>query len=536
MKQATLHLELLDDVVLSARSASFGGHETLDYIPGATLLGWAASQLYAALNSEGLAFEAFHSGRLRFGNALPLDDHGAMALPVPRCWSIPKDQSPVDARWEHSARKRLDGVINNALVLERDPRDRTLRDGFVVPTTGEWLKPSRTLRMRTAINPDTGRAATGQLFGYESLKAGQRFRALLSADDNLDQTLFDRVRDRFDQATLRLGRSRSAQYGRARCRVGNAPDPIASTSTDTGKLILWLISDLAALDSHGQPTLTPDLSDLAPDLPHAPLAPSKCFVTTRRYSPYNGFRRAHDLERQVIEQGSVLSFDLEHPLTPAQRQLLESGLGAYREAGLGAVMVNPALLTDNSLTWPTEIRPTTTTNHPAPKHELVNWLQNQYRQATNTTMPTPAEDRETLAALYQAACRIAGAPDEVCVGPGPSQWGNLTQAATALRDQPKQLMDRLFAERNGICRNKSGATWEVKTQLKHPEADSDGPPTDELGRTSFAQWLEYELQRGELDPVTRIHSLARAAKTVMSDDHRKRDHSREKAETKENRA
>ena len=43
MHRAALVLTLESDLVLSARAATLGGHAGLDYIPGAALLGWAAS-------------------------------------------------------------------------------------------------------------------------------------------------------------------------------------------------------------------------------------------------------------------------------------------------------------------------------------------------------------------------------------------------------------------------------------------------------------------------------------------------------------
>ena len=52
MKQRSLNIELIDDCVFSAHAATQGGHESLDRIPGATLLGVAASRLYAQLSRQ----------------------------------------------------------------------------------------------------------------------------------------------------------------------------------------------------------------------------------------------------------------------------------------------------------------------------------------------------------------------------------------------------------------------------------------------------------------------------------------------------
>ncbi|HAI70275.1 MAG TPA: hypothetical protein DCM38_12675, partial [Gammaproteobacteria bacterium] len=69
------------------------------------------------------------------------------------------------------------------------------------------------LRMKTAINPNTGTAKDEQLFGYTSLPMGQQFIFNLEADDEIGQSLFDQVIEILQHKDLKLGRSRSAEYG-----------------------------------------------------------------------------------------------------------------------------------------------------------------------------------------------------------------------------------------------------------------------------------------------------------------------------------
>ena len=80
MKSATLLLHLADRAVFSKRGATEGEQTTLDYIPGATLLGWAARN-YSDFDD---AFKLFHSGSVRFSNALPLAGDGTVAYPTPQ--------------------------------------------------------------------------------------------------------------------------------------------------------------------------------------------------------------------------------------------------------------------------------------------------------------------------------------------------------------------------------------------------------------------------------------------------------------------
>jgi len=91
MKRYQLILELHEDVVFSARSATLGGHRSLDYIPGAALYGVSASKLYDSLGRY--AFTVFHSGKVRFGNGYPLAPNGEVGFPVPFSWYSVKGET-----------------------------------------------------------------------------------------------------------------------------------------------------------------------------------------------------------------------------------------------------------------------------------------------------------------------------------------------------------------------------------------------------------------------------------------------------------
>lgn len=80
---------------------------------------------------------------------------------------------------------------------------------------GLRVRPQRELRLKTAIDPQQGRAEEGRLFGYDALLRGQTFQARLDADYDVNPDLFRRVTDALSGERL-LGRSRSAEYGRAR--------------------------------------------------------------------------------------------------------------------------------------------------------------------------------------------------------------------------------------------------------------------------------------------------------------------------------
>ena len=75
MKKKYFEVELLSDVVITERSATEGGHRSLDYLPGSVFLGVAAKRMYDDLSKDE-SYSLFHSGKMRFGNAYPVVEHG----------------------------------------------------------------------------------------------------------------------------------------------------------------------------------------------------------------------------------------------------------------------------------------------------------------------------------------------------------------------------------------------------------------------------------------------------------------------------
>ncbi|HYN78087.1 MAG TPA: hypothetical protein VES73_09880, partial [Lamprocystis sp. (in: g-proteobacteria)] len=450
MKGLELTLTLQEDCVFSERAATEGGHRGLDYIPGATLLGAAAARLYRDPEiSPAEAFTLFHSGQVRFGNGLPLGENGERAWPVPLCW--------------HQAKR--EGAENNGLLthervfrgakLPHDKQPQQLRQGYVTHG-GRLIRPLESLRLKTAIDPATGRARDAALFGYESLSAHQRFVARVDIDDAVPDQLYEKLRTIFGDEIL-LGRSRSAEFGRVHCAVRDLPDEPAgagTTAVDSGlsllpgdgyaqRITLWLLSDLAALDDLGQPTLAPTPKWLG--LPDGTMVLDQSFVRARRYSPWNAHRRGPDLERQVLVQGSVLVFDLSAALTAEHRVCIAAGLGAYRETGLGQVWLDPTILGDprggqhpdfqkaKSTSDPNAAGPCEADSAPkqAPESELIAWLEKglgrtKRRDEDAATARRLARD---YAALLASARKLKGYQAGQEIGPSHSQWGNVLAEA-----------------------------------------------------------------------------------------------------------
>lgn len=438
MRTLDVVITLQDDCIFSERNATEGAHQALDYIPGGALLGAIAAQLYAQLGSN-RAFDWFHSGKMRFSNAYPLAD-GKRTFPMPACWHQAKGESAIqkDENQKNKINKeklwRLDKCPNSTLPNNKQPQQ--LRAGYV-SLDGYVAEPHKSFRMKTAIDADTGRAKESALFGYDALQAGQRFYAQIHCDDDFGEADVEQLKAILGKPLL-LGRSRSAEYGRATVEILKTQSELSTDKTTSQEITLWLLSDLMALDEYGQPTLSPAPEHLG--LPKGKLVATNSFLRTRRYSTWNAYKQGYDMERQVISKGSVLVYQLESPLTAEHLQRIAAGLGVERQAGLGQVWLNPPLLTGEKPTFLTSVSPLVDKakrlQEPAKEPELIAWLRKQ--QDDSRSQQDFAREAKRIArgykALLQSARELKGLDSKIHVGPSHSQWGAVLAAAKSRND------------------------------------------------------------------------------------------------------
>ncbi len=319
----TLLVTLLDDVAMSAESATAGYQESLDHLPGGALLGAAAAGGYGDR-----AWDLFHSGELRFGPGYPLSPSGLPTLPVPLAFHRPKLSS--DHQVFNLSRDRPQGV-----QLEQ------LRRGFM-DRDCNLVQVEHQASLRTALGAD-GRARDAFLFPLDALRAGTRFAARIWSGH---QDLLDRAVQAL-LGEIRLGRSRNTEFGRARVELSPELDAEMDRLMETGKgngnARIYFMSDAALRDpSTGALLLWPEAAALG--LEAASPDPQYSFIRTRCYSHFNGFRQRPELERQVIRAGSVLALVGDLPA-----DVLAGGIGEDRARGLGQVLVNPWFLEPRSL-------------------------------------------------------------------------------------------------------------------------------------------------------------------------------------------
>ncbi|QEP41844.1 hypothetical protein D5085_00990 [Ectothiorhodospiraceae bacterium BW-2] len=497
--QCHLTLTLVDDLVLSAHSGSQAEHHCLDTIPGANLLGIAAARLYrdSTINREEQIW-LFQSGRCRFGYGhLMLDDHQCAEPTSCSFHYVKRDGNPLDNRTALIGQQLRD-CADARFQPEDGVQLKSLPVTLIDPRNGVISEPKQSMDQKTAINPNNDRAADGKLFNYRYLLAGQRFRATLtiSCDNENEwqqrQPLLDKLHQAL-QGTKQFGKSRSSEYGRVEVTVGSwSPLPSSQNSDTVETLSLRLLADMAAFDAYGNPTFTPQPEEIG--LPKGDLIPEQSFITQRRYSPYNGYLRSRDTERQVIERGSLLTFRFSEPQSQATLEpLLAQGLGAYRRDGLGEASLTPLPLSQ----WQGEVtasQAVLTLARPkgdsTANHALIEWLKHQPTAANRYDDSKVRRRLSALRDLYLQIKAFHGQPPESEFGPGRSQW-------SMVQNRLKEGTDR-----NGIANM-------LENELKDEFWTLEALRSDET--ITFKSWLLDEIRTSELN-LTELALLAKGAK------------------------
>lgn len=496
---------LLDDAVLSQHAATAGDHAGLDYLPGSNFLGAAAARLYSQCDSSKQR-ALFHSGKLRFGCALPVSEERQPGYPVPACWHYQKG--------EEGNRS----IVNHQHTSYRGEQPVQYRNEYFTET-GKFFTPNRSFRLKTALDPVLGTAADSQLFGYSALTKGSAFWGKLEADNEyIPKEWFEEVADVLS-GNIRIGRSRSAEYGRV--SINFLPEAEAQklslpTPEDATEVTLWLLSDTALHDEHGQPTLQPSGDTVG--LPGLRLKPGMSYLRTTSYAPYNGHRRYRELERLVLLAGSVLHFTSLQPISGDVLEALQArGIGLFRHYGLGQVWVNPRwlkeatphFLSGNNRNATRFSQPDLPLETPSENDIVYRYLlkrRGAQQEAISVRSITNKWGTE-LKLLYRSALMLESFGSGVCVGPSSSQWSRVMQAAQdCIQTQSDicKLRPRLFEGHQAICKA-DDIQWSKKVLIQNkPEI------------RTFRDWLLHKLQDQEATPKLVAH-FAHLAMTLSAE-------------------
>jgi CRISPR-associated protein Csx10 len=355
-----IELTAKDSAVFSRQNANEGDQRTFSAPPGSALWGWAISQLYQHLSKED-AFTLFHSGKIRFSDAVPMIGD-TPTFPRPANLVAPKHLGkPFDT--EGHLQPETISVGRAQFKAKRGDfvQGEVISTCHITFTLDAAIKAKRDCRLRTAM--ENGAAKEGSLFGYESLApTPTKYRASIEADDISDE-LWQTFEEVFT-GTLFLGKARNSGFGGefecVKLSYASSPWPANAPATDIIKI--WCLSDIALSNDWGGPMFDPPASAFG-------LTGTLCYgessVTTRRFAPWDRIEDGHSSEITVIEAGSVLAYQG----TVDAASIVLSPIGAHQERGFGrfVIMLDDMAKAARSIVTVEEDAPTD------PADELTNW-------------------------------------------------------------------------------------------------------------------------------------------------------------------
>ncbi len=338
MKQIKFKCRLLSDIILSEKAATEGTQRTLDYIPGNVFLGIVAGQIYnemgdfdkATVEKKMVAFDLFHSKKVRFGDAHPLINE-TRAVRIPVSWYLNKGE------------KLSEGKIFFFPVDIEVPKTQC-RSEFIFKTDDahfDQVKPETNFAIKSAYDKNLRRSKDEAMYGYQSLEAGMEFCFEVEFEDAISNELVMQVTQCL-VGKRTIGRSKTAQYGQVNIEV--VPNYSIGfkeeQAIENNCTYLYAESRLLFLDDNGQPVIHMDGE--AYGLKGATVDLTRSQIRTFRYAPYNFKRQSRDSDRFGIEKGSVIC--LNRAIEEQEKAEIKRGIGLYLNEGFGKVLVNPEFL------------------------------------------------------------------------------------------------------------------------------------------------------------------------------------------------
>lgn len=319
---------LLSKVVLSARAATEGQVDSLDYIPGAKFMGIVAKG-YKNFDDQA-RHELFHNGEVRFGNAYPFAEERQF-YPAPLVYFTKKGSKLTNGEvyLDHLMSKEVRTKLSKEGI-----QTKQVRKGFIDAAGKHYLTIDTDYQLKSAYDADKRRSKDSQMYGYFSIPRGTVFA--FSVEDTTGK-----YSEEIEQALVGehgIGRSRTAEYGRVRIEKSKAPEQVASQPASTDVAIVYAVSDLCFFDEFGQ-AKQPSAQDLGFPKP-TEIDWARTQVRSGEYQSWNTKRWNRNADRWMIEKGSV--FCLKDVATKANTSI--NWVGSYQQEGFGQVWVNPPFL------------------------------------------------------------------------------------------------------------------------------------------------------------------------------------------------
>lgn len=333
-KTGTLYyyLDVKSPLLISGQGGLYSTCE--DYIPGSAILGALAGMYIADYLPDQAQKENAHENedfraiflreRVHFGYAFPAIDDQQIFYPCPGVLQREKTQglyynvakstsdmqlraerrfiafSPQDKQAGESADLRICEVAKEIRMHHARPLDRGI--GYAV---------------RDDKAAQQNAAQDGQFFQYVSISAGQRFCGTWHGSQMDIQKLLDCLCKRANR--LRLGRSRSAEYGDVSFTpVRFEPDGAeVPAKVRHEQMVLWLLTPLSLRDAAGRDSVDPTflIKQINEELSYTMEIEQK-FISVAKLAGYNAKWRLPKQQKNVLAAGTALVVKTNGSISP----------------------------------------------------------------------------------------------------------------------------------------------------------------------------------------------------------------------------
>lgn len=318
MQELVYEVKFLSDIVLPATSNTEGNISQLDFIPGSNFLGMVA-KYYDDFENR---FDMFHSGKVKFGDATLLYQ-GRPTYKMPLSYFHEK----LDETLLYNHHKIED--------FKKFTQLKQKRNGYITSDL-EVVNIDYDYSQKSAYDKEKRRSKDTQMYGYNAI-VSDTFWQFSIKYDNISEHDLKLLKESL-QGKQRLGKSKSAQYGRVEIQLKSEKEQIEDTTSS--ELILYANSRLALVDTFGNPTY--ELEHLFEGLSKKNIDYDKCQIRTSTFTPYNGVRETKDYERVCIDKGSVIV------LKDIEKESIPSFVGAFWSEGFGEILLNPKFLQEDA--------------------------------------------------------------------------------------------------------------------------------------------------------------------------------------------
>jgi len=457
MKSIQLKCKLLSDIVISQSTATEGSQKTLDFIPGSSFLGLAASKLCYERLAKELSMQLFHSGQVVFGDAHPLIDN-IRALRIPSYWFIAKGKTLIDGIYIQQTFPKSGGL-----------QPKQCRTGFVIFKNDSIFieySPTRCFAIKSGYDRDKRRSEDEKMYGYQSLEKGSDWGFEISYDESIVQEATIKLLIDAITGNQQIGKSKTAEYGQVEIKQEDFTS-FNITAYPGDHCLIYTESRLMFLDKNGQPTYEPTPEQLG--VVNGSIVWENSQIRTFQYAPFNSKRKTRDAERCVIEKGSVFYIQKDEGF-----QIQEALLGSFVGEGFGKVIINPDFLsTDvngkiiysfNKYESSTSVLDTSGIILSPQNTVMLSYLHNMQNQDRLQTQ------------IYEEVNRFISDFGSLFINKGKfaSQWGTIR--SLAMRSRSKQELETLlFSQPNGyLVHGVAAEKWKDRNRVGKLQHFIDG--------------------------------------------------------------